>query len=560
MKLKHFINLSFYTYIFLFALSIQSQNNPVSDPTNNQGWIFNTEMSDEFNGTTLDKTKWWILGENNDYRNKWKGRGPAQYVGHNVIMDETKGDLIIQSQWEPNFEFRNEINNGYYYGGSTSASNNSNPITQACILSEKYFRYGYMEIRCKSANAPVTNAFWTTGYHSEIDVTENYAKRPISHAQSNNPNDKLPKKLRSNLISWDPDLRDTGNFSYHAEHILSKNTASDYFVFGFEWDKNYMKIYFEGQLLETITRTNSNEVDKKPGVKWTWDAPQEIWIDSEVFHWYGLPKQEDLTTPAEFRIDYVRIWQKELLSGNDFNALGFEGPFNYAGRSRNWSANGGRNWRMETEKPNSGDYSLRYKHTSTISANQNFYAPVGSLDLPNGSNKMYMDIWIDPNTNLNSLRTFLDRPNTRLDFNLSNIEKGKWVTVSQTFSRNTASDTNLSNGDRIRFQLRSTEIQGSNALFYIDNIRFERDNTALSLKDANSFDFNIYPNPAKTHIKITTKENSNIAIINSIGMVVKSIKKSKKNHFVSIENLSSGLYFIEIKHNKKIATKKLIIQ
>ena len=97
-------------------------------------------------------------------------------------------------------------------------------------------------------------------------------------------------------------------------------------------------------------------------------------------------------------------------------------------------------------------------------------------------------------------------------------------------------------------------------MFYIDNIRFERDNTALSLKDANSFDFNIYPNPAKTHIKITTKENSNIAIINSIGMVVKSIKKSKKNHFVSIENLSSGLYFIEIKHNKKIATKKLIIQ
>lgn len=550
--------IAFFTILLSLLLTQSSKGqNPASDPNNTQGWILNTEMSDEFNGTTLDKTKWWILGENNDYRNKWKGRAPAQYAGHNVLLDPTKGDLIIQSQWEPNFNFFDGVDgSGNRYGGT----NNSHPITQASILSENFFRYGYMEIRCKSANAPVTNAFWTTGYHSEIDMTENYAKRPIGHSQANNPNDQLPKKLRTNVISWDPVIRDTGNHSYKTEHNIGQNTASDYFVFGFEWDKDFMKIYFEGQLLETITRSSNGEVTQKSGLKWTWDYPQEIWIDSEVFSWYGLPAQQDLATPAEFRIDYVRIWQKEILSGNSFNALGFEGPFKFSGRSRNWSANGGRNWRMETEKPKDGDFSLRYKQTSTITANQNMFAPNGSLDLPTGSNKVTMDLWIDPNTTINNLRVLLQNPYKTIDINLNGLEKGKWVTVSKSFTRNGASNTSTSNGDRVRVQVRPQDISGSNVLFYVDNIKFDRDNNTLTLNENKDYNFDIYPNPAKKNIKINSELNNSIQIFNSLGMEVKSIKNSLAVQDISVEDLSSGLYFVKVIHNKKSSTKKLLIK
>lgn len=38
-------------------------------------------------------------------------------------------------------------------------------------------------------------------------------------------------------------------------------------------------------------------------------TPERLWVDQEVFYWNGLPNEEDL--PAQFQIEYIRIWQKE---------------------------------------------------------------------------------------------------------------------------------------------------------------------------------------------------------------------------------------------------------
>lgn len=213
--------------LLVFTSSIKAQNYPASDPSNSGGWILNEGVSDEFNGTELDKDKWWILGENGDYRSKWKGRAPGQFVPHNIKVEN--GDLTLTSDWEPNYTFANEIHSGTYYGGSTSAPDNSKPITQACIMSETYFKYGYMEIRCKVADAPVTSGFWTTGYHSEIDMIENFGKI----ANGSNTSTVLEKKYRTNLISWDPEP--AANYEeWKVEDILNVRVASDYFVYGFE--------------------------------------------------------------------------------------------------------------------------------------------------------------------------------------------------------------------------------------------------------------------------------------------------------------------------------------
>ena len=167
---------TFLIALFLFVISyMQGQNYPASDPTNSEGWNLNEALSDEFDGNSLDKGKWWILGENNDYRNKWKGRAPAQFAPENVAV--INNELILYSKWDPDFEFADESLGDIPYGGV----NKSQPITQAAIISERFFKYGYMEIKCIAADAPVTSSFWTTGYHSEIDMTENYGKRPIGN-------------------------------------------------------------------------------------------------------------------------------------------------------------------------------------------------------------------------------------------------------------------------------------------------------------------------------------------------------------------------------------------
>lgn len=526
---------------------IVAQDYPLSDPNNEGSWILNETLSDEFNGTELNKTKWWILGENDDYRNKWKGRAPGQFAAHNVRVEN--GDLILSSKWEPEFNFANEKNNGVYYGGTETSADNSLPITQACVMSETFFRYGYMEIRCKAADAPVTSSFWTTGYHSEIDMTENYGKRPIANPE--NKPESLERKYRTNMISWDPD-KAPDHKNWKVEDLLDVRVASDYFVYGFEWDKDYIKTYFNGELIRYATREELEANDQ-----WRHQYPQELWLDSEVFSWYGLPAQEDLTNPAEYKIDYVRIWQKEI-TGPDFDALGFEGPFYYQGRSRPWWSSAASSWRIKDEKPASGNFSLRFQKSGSFSGTYSVSAPFGSSDLPMGNNSISFKIWIDPGTSVNKIDFVLNNPWIKITSDLSDIEKGKWIEITESFSRDATSDLSLSSGDRLQINLNASDISGSEALVYIDDIVFENNNVT-SVGELNSTGFLIYPNPAKDLLTINSETEGMIRIYNNTGQMVKLVEKRSYSEQINISELNSGVYFVSVLADNRNVTQKVLI-
>jgi hypothetical protein len=68
----------------------------------------------------------------------------------------------------------------------------------------------------------------------------------------------------------------------------------------------------------------------------------------------------------------------------------------------------------------------------------------------------------------------------------------------------------------------------------------------------------IFPNPAKTEINVTTSINySSIVILNAIG---EEIVKKEKSNLLSIEDLSDGVYYIKLldKENKVLASNKFI--
>jgi beta-glucanase (GH16 family) len=527
---------------------LHAQVYPVSDPLNSGAWIFNEKLSDEFDGTQLDKTKWWILGENGDYRSKWKGRAPGQFAAHNVRIEN--GNLILSSKWEPNYNFAPEKNDGVYYGGTSASADKSKPITQACIMSETFFRYGYMEIKCKAADAPVTSSFWTTGYHSEIDMTENFGKRPIGNP--NNKPEDLERKYRTNMISWDPD-KDQNYNPWKVEDVLDVRVASDYFVYGFEWDRDYIKTYFNGKLIRYTTRQQLELNDQ-----WRHQYPQELWLDTEVFYWYGLPSLADLETPAEYKIDYVRIWQKEI-TGPKFNALGFEGPFYFLGRSVNWWAPASAPWRMKNEKAASGEFSLRFKHSGALSGSHSIYAPFGSSDLPAGDNVLNFKIWIDPSTEISKLDFVLNNPWMKTTVELSGVEKGKWVELSANFNRNASSVVNLNSGDRLQITVNSADISSTEKLFYIDDISFKNSNlTGLNIQKKN--DFQIYPNPANDVLTVKSKSSGTIKISNSAGIIIKSLEKKSYSEQINICELNSGIYFVSFFTGSKLVTQKVIIQ
>lgn len=262
---------------------------PLSDQANIGNWKLNLDISDEFEASALDETKWLIQGKDGVYQSNFIGRAPSQFSTKNVRIEN--GKLKIQTKWDPSFPFSTKLQNGIKYEN----------ITTAAVVGKNLFQYGYMEIKCKAAKAEITSSFWTTGTKSELDMFEMFG----------NPKDVTldwKKRLKFNMISWDPSnyyyLPDGKGPAYTDNIQVAYNTADDFHVYGFEWTADYIKIYVDGNLHPNGTILKSNLGSER----WVTNVPYRIWFDSETFPWLGLPEQADL--PVDYEIEYLRVWQK----------------------------------------------------------------------------------------------------------------------------------------------------------------------------------------------------------------------------------------------------------
>ena len=281
-------------------LSINSDF-PLSDQNNEGKWVLNTEVSDEFDANILDEDKWQIQGKDNVYKSNFIGRAPSQFSINNAVVEDKK--LKILTKWEPDFDFhptRTQTVSGVTYKYEN--------ITTAAVISKKQFTYGYMEIKCKSADAQITSSFWTTGTQSsELDMFEMFG--------GHKTNASWKKRLKFNIISWNPDnfyYSPNGNGPVYTDNIqIEENTADDFHVYGFDWTAEYIKIYIDGVLHPEGTILKSELTNNGANLnKWVTDTPYWIWFDSETFPWLGIPKEADLLKPAEYQIEYIRVWQK----------------------------------------------------------------------------------------------------------------------------------------------------------------------------------------------------------------------------------------------------------
>ena len=76
----------------------------------------------------------------------------------------------------------------------------------------------------------------------------------------------------------------------------------------------------------------------------------------------------------------------------------------------------------------------------------------------------------------------------------------------------------------------------------------------------NSSKINIYPNPAKGQLFITSKGNiQSVDILNISGQVVKSQECNTKQIEINIAHLSEGFYFVRLKLEDEIETAKVIV-
>jgi len=119
--------------------------------------------------------------------------------------------------------------------------------------------------------------------------------------------------------------------------------------------------------------------------------------------------------------------------------------------------------------------------------------------------------------------------------------------------------------DSMSFSLSSSDngTYGMNtpAYFCIDDMSSLYDVSIAKTEKTNTL--KVYPNPANSFINIESDFNANstIRIFNMQGAIVKQININSNNiQRINIQDLNSGIYFIQIENDKKIIQKKFIKQ
>ncbi len=447
------------------AERIQADVYPASDPSNRGGWILREDLSDEFDGSEIDKSKWFVEGYNGDYY-IWKGRAPSQFAPHNVIVED--GLLKLRSQWEPDFDFA--VGEGHEGNDYATHDGEFIPVTTAGIVSIKRFLNGYMEVRSKSADAAMTSSFWMIGHESELDVYETMGNPKIDSGSG-----ITATSLKASVHDWQPPAqRPTRRFGYVQD--LPWRVADGFHVYGVDWGPDYLKFYIDGELTHEVTQA-------EVGKDWVLTNPLEIWLDSEIFVWLGLPHEEEL--PVDFEVDYVRVWQKPDPNLLDRAFFGFEGPILYQDQPRPLTLvpeNSENNdyqkfWRIDQtlsehlavvrhETFSSGTRSLKYSGGGAASA----VSPEASIALPAGDFVFSARILVENGAAADSVRFELQGSSSLdVSFDLSEFPAGEWVTVSHSFARS----DNHAAADEMAIHFSASGAPEVGRSVYVDDIRVE---------------------------------------------------------------------------------------
>ena len=241
------------------------------EPPAGYTWVTVPDLTDEFDGESLDSGKW------QSFHPYWDGREPSQFDPQNVWVEN--GVLHLQSTTDID-----------------DLSHVADPKTDvwvwsACVSStQPRAFYGYYETRMKASHLSMTSSFWFQGKYSEIDVVE----------QLGAPKDQ-PDRGKYMLINthYYPDGWESDNKT-PVTRQMDTGAADEFHVYGMWWkDENTIVFYHNGEQVASV-KTGGAFLE-----------PLTMFFDTEVFVWEGLPDIRALKDPAQNRmvVDWVRAYK-----------------------------------------------------------------------------------------------------------------------------------------------------------------------------------------------------------------------------------------------------------
>lgn len=255
-------------------------------------FVFDEKASDEFDGETLDRSKW------DDWVESFQGRRSGFLFSRDNV-DVANGELKLTARLlrEDEKTFDNLAR-----GFDTYAT--------AIVKSKEKTFYGYYECRAKSMKAAVCNAFWLYDplsdepkkkyrpgdFSEEIDIFEIFGKEGSKKSDCARAFYNTVHRLGTPYLEG----RVLGSVEKLPEKSSRKKVdfdfADGYHEYGFLWTEKEMKWYADG--VEMFSRPNDH-----------FHRPMHVTFDCEIMYgWVGEPDKADL--PQTFSVQYFRYWRK----------------------------------------------------------------------------------------------------------------------------------------------------------------------------------------------------------------------------------------------------------
>lgn len=239
---------------------------------------------DEFDGGSLDTTKWTALNRRDSFNNEKQYYHPNQVA----VADDTLHLTAID------------------------VPRSGKAYQSGLVTSNALFGIGRFEARIDLPTSQgMWPAFWLNANHiqwptgGEIDILENRGSQP---------------ELVSSAYHWQTNPGPCCNqheFVYH-EHTATEsgqpvNFHEGFHTYAVEWDENSLYFFVDGQLHYRLFETSSRPI---------FETPKNIILNLAVGGIFGGDPDGTTVWPQTMKVDYVRYWQRQTGLPGDYNEDG----------------------------------------------------------------------------------------------------------------------------------------------------------------------------------------------------------------------------------------------
>lgn len=292
----------------LFTLPMDNAKSAGSPypPTDSENWNPEPVWRDEFDGNSLDGTKWTALNggwkdENQQVRNC--------YTRSDENINVSGGSLNLIGLYKPGATCT---------GGNTKTGNFTSGFVQT--KNKAYFKYGYIEARIKMPkNKSTWPGFWMSPNNSpygpgwpdwgEIDIVE---------AKGSN------RQFAASDAHWRDKNTPTGQTGSHRNRQgvipsskFGTNDTTEWHTYGVKWTEGKLEYFIDGELHHTITEFKNSNSTGSPNGPFDQDFFLRLnlaiggnYIDApwdDPINSVGAANGEGF--PATMSVDYVRVYE-----------------------------------------------------------------------------------------------------------------------------------------------------------------------------------------------------------------------------------------------------------